>query len=91
MARQRHVARRAADLALLTCVRGTGARRAAGLSAAFGVGTARIAAAHDLIAGAMVAAVRRGGARCSSLRCRRGYGNPPCLGLHARAASRERP
>ena len=90
-ARESHAARRAADIALRACVRETGARRTAGLSAAYGVPASRIADAYEVIADAMFAAVRLGGAPCSGLPWRWGYGYPPCLGPHARAAAGDRP
>lgn len=77
--RDSHGARLAADEALRACVRETGARRTAGLSVAYGVTEAQVAAAYDLIAEAMFAAVRLGGGPCSGLPWRWGYGYPSCV------------
>lgn len=74
-------ARLAADEALRACVLETGAARRAGLAASYGVGGDRVDAAYAAIADAIFAAVRLGGAPCSGLSWRWGYGFPDCLRL----------
>lgn len=74
-----YLARLAADEALRTCVRATGAGRTARLSQSYGLTPAQIAAAYGMIADAMFDAVRLGGGPCSGLPWRWGYGYPGCL------------
>lgn len=71
-------ARRAADLELRACVLATGAARAPALSALWGVSEARVATLYTAIADAMYRAVRVGGAPCTPLPWRWGYGWPAC-------------
>lgn len=74
-------ARLAADEALRACVLDTGTRRRAALAESYGVTEDRVDAAYAAIAEAIFAAVRLGGAPCSGLSWRWGYGFPNCLRL----------
>lgn len=74
-------ARLAADEALRACVSETGATRRAALAASYGISEDRVDAAYAAIAQAIFAAVRLGGAPCSGLSWRWGYGFPYCLRL----------
>lgn len=74
-------ARLAADEALRACVLETGTARRDALAASYGVGADRVDAAYAAIAEAIFAAVRLGGAPCSGLSWRWGYGFPNCLRL----------
>lgn len=74
-------ARLAADAALRACVLATGADRREALAAAYGVSLERVDAAYAAIAEAVYAAVRLGGAPCTGLSWRWGYGFQNCLRL----------
>lgn len=78
---QSWAARLAADEALRACVLDTGATRRAALAESYGVTEDRVDAAYAAIAEAIFAAVRLGGAPCSGLSWRWGYGFPNCLRL----------
>lgn len=71
-------ARLAADEALKTCVEETGAARSAFLSETYDLDQAQVQRAYDAIAEAMFAAVRVGGAPCTGLPWRWGYGYADC-------------
>lgn len=74
-------ARLVADEALRNCVLETGRARRTALAASYGVDPERVDAAYAAIAEAMLAAVRLGGAPCSGLPWRWGFGFPNCLRL----------
>ena len=76
-------ARLGADRALETCVVATGASRVDALAGIYDVPADRIEAAYDSVARAMFLAVRVGGAPCSGLPWRWGYGYPDCGALSA--------
>jgi hypothetical protein len=76
-------ARLSADEALRACVIGTGAERRTELAARYGVTGAEVDTAYRAIAAAMFRAVRLGGAPCSGLPWRWGFGYPQCLPLGA--------
>lgn len=80
-AEQSWAARLAADEALRLCVLDTGTTRRAALAQSYGVTEDRVEAAYAAIAEAIFAAVRLGGAPCSGLSWRWGYGFPNCLRL----------
>jgi hypothetical protein len=71
-------ARLAADGALRQCVIETGKRRAPALSKRYGVTGEQIDRAYETVADAMFKAVRVGGAPCTGLPWRWGYGYPGC-------------
>lgn len=72
-------ARVAADRALRSCVVEAGTAGAADLAAHYDTGEAEILAAYRRIGEAMYVAVRLGGAPCSGLPWRWGFGSPDCL------------
>jgi hypothetical protein len=72
-------ARLAADEALRRCVRSAGERRAPDLAAYYGVTETQVQLAYGAIGDAMFNAVRFGGAPCSGLPWRWGYGFPGCF------------
>ncbi len=74
-------ARLGADDALRACVVETGATRIDDLARFYNVTPDQIATAYDSIAQAMFLAVRFGGAPCSGLPWRWGYGYPGCTVL----------
>ena len=74
-------ARLDADRALEACVVATGAGRVDALAGTYDVPPDRIEAAYDSIARAMFLSVRVGGAPCSGLPWRWGYGYPDCGAL----------
>lgn len=74
-----YAARLAADEAFHACVRATGTRRAPELSARYGLTEAQVLAVYDAIADAMFRAVRFGGAPCSGLPWRWGFGYLHCI------------
>ncbi|MEM1352306.1 MAG: hypothetical protein AAGF27_08165 [Pseudomonadota bacterium] len=71
-------ARRTADETLRQCVTAQGASDLAELSAQYNVPEARVRLAYSLIGDAMYNAVRLGGAPCTGLPWRWGYGYPGC-------------
>jgi hypothetical protein len=71
-------ARRVADDALRQCVIQVGEERSGQLEAAYGLSRDRIAAIYRSIADVMYRAVRLGGAPCSGLAWRWGFGWPNC-------------
>ena len=71
-------ARKQADLALLACVMGTGNTRATELTIEYGVSPETVQTLYAAIAELMYRVVRLGGAPCSSLPWRWGYGWPQC-------------
>jgi hypothetical protein len=71
-------ARRAADAAMRACVLAEGQARKPALMADYGVTAGMVDLLYDGIAGAMYRAVRLGGAPCSALPWRWGYGWPYC-------------
>ena len=71
-------ARLEADEALRTCVVDTSSNRKQQLSELYGVSQAQVSAAYRTISEAMLAAVRLGGAPCTGLPWRWGYGYPDC-------------
>ena len=71
-------ARLAADVALRTCVQDKSDDREEALMARYDVTPDQIQAAYASIASAMFLAVRFGGAPCSGLPWRWGYGYPSC-------------
>ena len=74
-------ARQVADAALRACVIETGESRVTDLVQEYDVTPDQVAAAYDGIAQAMYLAVRFGGAPCSGLPWRWGYGYPGCTVL----------
>jgi len=74
-------ARLEADEELRRCVIGTGAERAPEIAERHGLTPASVAIVYGLIADAMYDAVRAGGAPCTGLPWRWGYGFDHCLGL----------
>ena len=71
-------ARLDADRGLRACVLETGEGRVPEIAAAYGVSADRVREAYGIIARAMYLAVRFGGAPCSGLPWRWGYGYPNC-------------
>ena len=71
-------ARVRADAALRSCVLETGESRKSDLAPQYKVTTEQVMVAYGLIADAMHLAVRFGGAPCSALPWRWGYGFPDC-------------
>ncbi|HBS50566.1 MAG TPA: hypothetical protein DEA05_11025 [Rhodobacteraceae bacterium] len=71
-------ARLEADQALRACVIATEDARSPDLQARYGMSEAQISTAYAAIAAAMFEAVRLGGAPCSGLPWRWGYGWPDC-------------
>lgn len=71
-------ARRSADLALKSCVSHAADGQLEALAEAYGVGPAEVIAAYEWVAWGMFQAVRAGGAPCSGLSWRWGYGYPSC-------------
>lgn len=71
-------ARRAADAAMRACVLAEGQARKATLIEDYGVSGGTVDLLYDGIAGAMYRAVRLGGAPCTPLPWRWGYGWPMC-------------
>ncbi|WP_240336705.1 hypothetical protein [Tropicibacter sp. Alg240-R139] len=82
-------ARLTADKALESCVKRTGALRVEDVAAHYEVGTDAVATAYEAIAEAMYLAVRFGGAPCSGLPWRWGFGYPGCTVLDAISPARE--
>ena len=74
-------ARTTADRALETCVIDTGRARVPDIAAHYQVAEETVAEAYVAIARAMHLAVRLGGAPCSGLPWRWGYGYPHCFTL----------
>lgn len=74
-----YAARLQADSALERCVLDTGEATTAELAARHGVEAAQVRAAYEAVARAMFFAVRLGGAPCSGLPWRWGYGYPHCV------------
>lgn len=71
-------ARLEADIALKACVAGSAADRVTALSEMYDLSTDQIEGAYQGIAETMFLAVRLGGAPCTGLPWRWGYGYPPC-------------
>jgi hypothetical protein len=71
-------ARLSADSDLRACVVATSDGREAALAESYGMGAETVAAIYDLIGAAMYYAVRQGGAPCTGLPWRWGYGWPDC-------------
>lgn len=71
-------ARLDADVALKTCVAASSADRVEALSDIYGLSPEKITGAYQGIANAMFGAVRFGGAPCTGLPWRWGYGYPTC-------------
>ena len=71
-------ARLAADAALHQCVIDTGVRRTPEVAALYDLSEETVRAGYAAVAAAMFRAVRLGGAPCSGLSWRWGYGLPPC-------------
>jgi hypothetical protein len=71
-------ARLHADADLRQCVRRTGTDRLAALSAEYGLSESEVRTIYDGIASFMYRAVRLGGAPCTGLSWRWGYGWPNC-------------
>jgi hypothetical protein len=71
-------ARKAADLALQTCIVATGANRVSELGREYDLSAEQVAALYDTVAALMYRAVRIGGVPCSGLPWRWGYGWPEC-------------
>lgn len=67
-----------ADAALRACVKATAFKRSEDLSALYGMTPLQIGNTYGTIAEAMYLAVRFGGAPCTGLSWRWGYGYPPC-------------
>lgn len=72
-------ARLAADQALQSCVAQPGASEVAALAARYEVSEDQVRYAYELIAQSMFNAVRFGGAPCSGLPWRWGFGYPGCV------------
>jgi hypothetical protein len=72
-------ARLTADVALRACVQADGAARADDLAAQFDVSPTFVIQSYAALSQAMFSAVRLGGAPCSGLPWRWGYGFPTCL------------
>jgi hypothetical protein len=71
-------ARRSADEAMRLCVLAEGAARREALMADYGLSAGMVDLLYEGIAGSMYRAVRLGGAPCSRLPWRWGYGWPQC-------------
>lgn len=71
-------ARRHADEELRQCVRRIGSDRTDALAAEYGIGRDEVALIYDGIADVMYRAVRLGGAPCTGLAWRWGFGWPDC-------------
>jgi hypothetical protein len=67
-----------ADEALRQCVRKAGVERVAALSAEYGIGEDDVRLLYNSLAEGMYGAVRIGGAPCTGLSWRWGYGWPNC-------------
>jgi hypothetical protein len=67
-----------ADEALRQCVRQVGVERVAALSTEYGLGEDEVRLLYDGLAEGMYGAVRIGGAPCTGLSWRWGYGWPNC-------------
>ncbi|MGS4947760.1 hypothetical protein ACVDG3_19975 [Meridianimarinicoccus sp. RP-17] len=80
-AAQSHDARLAADEDLRRCVVAAGNMRAGALADYYGVTEAQVRLAYGAVSDAMFNAVRFGGAPCSGLPWRWGYGYPGCFVL----------
>lgn len=72
------IARKTADLALQSCVQNTGTSRATALGAQYNMTVREVEITYALISNAMYLAVRAGGAPCTGLPWRWGYGYPAC-------------
>ena len=72
------VARRMADETMRACVLAEGAARRESLMRDYGLSAGMVDFLYEGIAGAMYRAVRLGGAPCSRLPWRWGYGWPQC-------------
>lgn len=72
-------ARFAADDALRVCVTHTAQSRGAELAEAYGMSEDEVVTGYRVISEAMFSAVRAGGAPCSGLSWRWGYGYPSCI------------
>ena len=70
--------RKMADLALKSCVVETGVQRSSALSEQYGLTEDEIRDIYQIISGVMYRAVRLGGAPCTGLPWRWGYGWPRC-------------
>lgn len=70
--------RKMADLALKSCVVETGVQRSSVLSEQYGLTEDEIRNLYQIISGVMYRAVRLGGAPCTGLSWRWGYGWPRC-------------
>jgi len=77
-AEESFVARKQADLALLSCVVETGNTRVEELTVKYDVSAETVETLYAAIAGLMYRAVRLGGIPCSGLPWRWGYGWPEC-------------
>ncbi len=77
-AEESFVARKQADLALLSCVVETGKTRQEELTVKYDVSDETVETLYAAIAGLMYRAVRLGGIPCSGLPWRWGYGWPEC-------------
>jgi len=77
-AEESFVARKQADLALLSCVVETGNMRVEELTVKYDVSAETVETLYAAIAGLMYRAVRLGGIPCSGLPWRWGYGWPEC-------------
>ena len=75
-------ARKDADLALQSCVQNTGTSRATALAAQYNMSAEQVEITYALISDAMYLAVRAGGAPCTGLPWRWGYGYPNCTILN---------
>lgn len=82
-------ARLTADDTLRKCVKQHGETNAEEYAARFDMTPDQIRSAHSLTAEAMYAAVRLGGAPCSGLPWRWGFGYPNCSMLQPQAPARE--
>lgn len=71
-------ARLHADEALRNCVRQTGENRMAALSAQYGLGEREVRSLYEGLSSVIFRAVRVGGAPCTGLSWRWGYGWPQC-------------
>ena len=77
-AEESFVARKQADLALLSCVVETGKTRQEELTVKYDVSAGTVETLYAAIAELMYRAVRIGGIPCSALPWRWGYGWPEC-------------
>lgn len=78
-------ARLTADRALAACVVEVGQDRNAEMAKTYNASPAQVTGAYDTISGAMYLAVRFGGAPCSGLPWRWGFGYPGCSILQGKA------